>query len=980
VGSTSLITAIEELVAGRRLAEEARDVPHMLLIVEDDAVVERSRLVALAESGPSVGVHLLWSSPSRERLPAACRSFVVVDDNGTATAGFPDEGRTVDLAVESLTLPAAAAMARDMAPLVDAGAPIDNASDLPRSVSYLALSGTALVDDATNVVDRWVETDSLASRRAPGRRRTPGSLRALVGQAATGPLYLDLRTQGPHALVGGTTGSGKSELLQSWVLGMAAAHSPERVTFLFVDYKGGSAFGECVRLPHSVGLVTDLSPHLVRRALVSLSAELRYREHILGAAKAKDLAEMEQSGDPLAPPSLVIVVDEFAALAHDVPEFVDGVVNIAQRGRSLGLHLILATQRPAGVIKDNLRANTNLRLALRMADAEDSTDILGTDVAASFDPAIPGRAAVRSGPGSLLAFQSAYVGGWTSEAVSGPEIVVRELSLRGTVPWDDVAPPAPASDGPNDLERLVEAITSAAEITAVAPPRRPWLPELPAVVELSALPTGRRDEQLVFALADSPMDQAQPPASFDPDRDGNLAVVGTGGSGKTTVLRSLAAAAGFTVRGGPVHVYGLDFGARGLAMLETLPHVGSVIAGDDVERVQRLFRWLRQTIDERSQRYAAVQASSITEYRIIAGRSDETRLLLMLDGFAAFRQAYDTTSNSGLMEALTALAADGRPVGVHVIIAADRMAAIPSSLASLVPRRLVLRAADENELSLLGVPRDLFGSDAPAGRGWLDGAEIQVGVLGGSTSLAAQAKAMDRLADAIRRNTTWPAAGDIGRLPDSVELSGLPADVGGSPVLGLEDESLAPIGLSMSGTFIVAGPPASGRSTTVTTIVRSAVRCRPGTRTVLLAPARSALLDVVPWHRSAVGLDPAAELVDQLLGEVTHDGEPWLLVVESPAEFLNTAADLPLQDLVKELRQEGHLVVGEGDTQSMAGSWPLLQAIRFSRRGIVLQPDQTDGDLLLRTSFPRVRRADFPAGRGLLVREGRVMKVQVARS
>ena len=157
------------------------------------------------------------------------------------------------------------------------------------------------------------------------------------------------------------------------------------------DYKGGSAFADCVTLPHCVGLVTDLSPHLVRRALTSLRAELHHREHLLNRKKAKDLLELEKRGDPDSPPALVLVIDEFAALAGEVPEFVDGVVDIAQRGRSLGIHLIMATQRPAGVIKDNLRANTNMRVALRMADESDSQDVVGIKEAAHFDPGIPGR-------------------------------------------------------------------------------------------------------------------------------------------------------------------------------------------------------------------------------------------------------------------------------------------------------------------------------------------------------------------------------------------------------------------------------------------------------------------------------------------------------------------------------------------------------------------------------------------------------------
>lgn len=371
------------------------------------------------------------------------------------------------------------------------------------------------------------------------------------------PLHLDLRTQGPHALVGGTTGAGKSEFLQTWVLAMAAAHSPQRVTFLFVDYKGGAAFAECVSLPHSVGLVTDLSPHLVQRALRSLNAELRYREHLLNRTRAKDLLEMERRDDPETPPSLVIVVDEFAALVQEVPEFVDGVVNIAQRGRSLGLHLILATQRPAGVIKGNLRANTNLRVALRMADADDSNDVAGTPIAGTFDPSVPGRGLAKTGPGRLSLFQTGYVGGITTGERRIAPVDVCDLTFGSSDPWDDPwdddfeakpdETPFP-SDG-TDIGRVVATLRQASDQAGLEKPRRPWLPELADLYDLAALPTRRLDSELVFGVIDKPDAQEQGVVAFRTDVEGSMAVFGAGGSGKSTLLRSLAVSAGLTSRG-----------------------------------------------------------------------------------------------------------------------------------------------------------------------------------------------------------------------------------------------------------------------------------------------------------------------------------------------------------------------------------------------------------------------------------------------
>jgi S-DNA-T family DNA segregation ATPase FtsK/SpoIIIE len=507
-------------------------------------------------------------------------------------------------------------------------------------------------------------------------------------------MSIDLRLHGPHALVGGTTGAGKSEFLQSWVLGMARANSPDRLTFLFVDYKGGAAFADCIDLPHTVGLVTDLSPHLVRRALTSLRAELRFREHLLNRKKVKDLVSLERTWDPETPPSLVIVVDEFAALATEVPEFVDGVVDVAQRGRSLGLHLILATQRPAGVIKDNLRANTNLRVALRLADADDSIDVLGVPDAAHFDPAIPGRGAVKTGPGRIQSFQTGYVGGWTSADAPPAQIELAEMGFDGGTPWELPRPEVTedADPGPNDIMRMVKAVRAAARQLQIPEPRKPWLPVLATAYDFARLPNARTDENLVLGVADDPGSQRQPVFGYAPDRDGNLAVYGTGGSGKSATLRTLAVAASATARGGPVHVYALDFGSRGLRPLEVLPHVGAVVDGDDAEGISRVLRRVRDVVEERATRFAAVRADSLPAYRAHAEKPEEPRILLLVDGVSAFREAYEFTA-AAEFGIFAQIAADGRAVGVHVVVTGDRPNAVPMSIASTIQRRVVLRQA-----------------------------------------------------------------------------------------------------------------------------------------------------------------------------------------------------------------------------------------------------------------------------------------------
>lgn len=986
---SALLSELEDLIERRTAAamHDLQSTPGVVLLVESDAPVDHSRLVAIAENGASVGVHTIWIGNEVADLPAACKVFIEIGREGTTgAAGFVHEGEIVlPLALELLDAGEANELGRTLAPVLDIGARVEDASDLPRAVSFLSLVGTDVATSPDAVVDRWTQSRSIivGPKAPPSPPRHAGSLRALIGQSGTDALAVDLRVDGPHALVGGTTGAGKSELLQSWILGMATAHSPHRLTFLLVDYKGGSAFRDCVDLPHTVGLVTDLSPHLVRRALTSLAAELRYREHLLARHAAKDLASLERLGVAEAPPSLVIVVDEFAALVNDVPEFVEGVVNVAQRGRSLGLHLILATQRPAGVIKDNLRANTNLRMALRMSDETDSSDVLGTPDAAFFDPAIPGRAAVKSGPGRLAPFQTAYAGGWTSETPPAPELLVEELSVSSSTVW---TPPeqteaSPIDPGPTDIRKVVDRIREACGLAQIEEPRKPWLPELRPTYDLAdqvLVPSRRVDTELVYGVRDDPDNQSQPTVAFYPDRDGSMAVFGTGGSGKSGLLRTIAVAAGFTIRGGPCHVYGIDFGARGLAMLEDLPHVGSIIAGSDHERVTRLLRWIREMIDERAVRYSApsVNAGSITDYRTITGATDEPRILLLIDGLVAFRSAYEPPDRSRWLEMFTSIVTDGRPVGVHVVVASETRNGLTTGLSSGIQSRVVLRMAAPEDYGMLGAPADVIGESAGPGRGVLGGSELQVAVLGGSIDVAAQAQALRGFADAMRR-TGVVEPDPIRSLPEDISLEDLPAEIAGAPVLGIASNSLGPADYEPKGGFLISGSPMSGRTTAVRTMAESLRRFDPTLELHWFGGPRSPLAGLSLWTSCTViteAPDAAAALSERL-----SDGAHAALFIENITDFASPPSDQPMQALVKLALANGCFVVGEGESSTLTNTMGLLGLIKASRAGLSLVPESSDGQGVYRTPFPRMSPSDRLPGRGLLVRGGRVEVVQVAR-
>lgn len=991
-GNLGLVNQLEELIADRRghtsasAEAESTTLPAVLVIVMDDAPVERSRIVQIAEQGPACGVHVLWVAGSVSRVPACCRAFIEDRTDGRSGIGLVHEGQLVTpVTCETVSLDVASHVARRLSPIVDSGARLVDDSDLPRSVSFLSSVGQEFAESSDAILARWRANDPTFAASTPVPHKQTLSLRGPVGQAVGEAMYLDLRSHGPHALVGGTTGAGKSEFLQSWVLGMASHQSPQRLNFLFVDYKGGSAFANCLDLPHCVGLVTDLSPYLVRRALTSFRAELRYRERVLEERGGrKDLIDLERSGDPSAPPSLVIIVDEFAALVQEVPEFIDGVVDVGQRGRSLGLHLILATQQPAGVIKGSLRANTNLRIALRMADPDDSIDVLGDPVAASFDPDVPGRGAAKTGPGRITQFQSLYAGGTTSAADAAASVDIETLGFGLPSVWraSSVDARATGDADESDIARVVTQVQAAYSAASLPAPRRPWLDTLSPAYDLAAMQQ-TTDRELKFGLEDDPARQAHRHVAFRPDEDGNMAVFGTGGSGKSTMLRTLALAAAITPDGGPCDVYGLDFGSRGLAILEEMPHVGAVISGDDHERISRLLRWLRQTIDERSTRYAAVQAGTISDYRARARRPDERRILILVDGMASFRQEYELSSRMSVFTQFGQICSEGRPVGVHVVMSGERPNAIPASIGATVQQRVYLRLADDQDYAMAGEPNDVLTAESPPGRCVFRGLEVQVATLGGTAALPEQARAAQELGQVLEQMGRAPAM-PIDRLSEQVALGDLPAASGDAIVIGLSDETLSPQALKPVGTFLVVGPPGSGRTTAVATLVQATKRAFPGTRCWYLGHRRSALAGITPWEASAHDEVAVSDLASRLeegirSGEISPDsGRPVLVVIDQAMNFFNGLAEQPLQSLVETCDAHDVFVVSECETSAVSSSYALGHALRAARRGFALQPEDIDGTTVFRTNLPRMTRSEFPPGRGVLIERGQVRRVQLA--
>jgi len=578
-------------------------------------------------------------------------------------------------------------------------------------------------------------------------------------------------------------------------------------------------------------------------------------------------------------------------------------------------------------------------------------------------------------------FQSAYAGGWSLRAEPEATVEIRPFRLGDAPAWEKPAPEEAKVEtedlGPNDQQLLVARFGDAAQLARIVPPRRPWLDELATTFDQTKLHQ-RTDARLVLGVVDVPERQDQVPFFFEPDTEGHLAIFGTGGSGKSVALRTLAVSAGITPRGGPVHAYGLDAATGGLRMLESLPHVGAVISGDDAERIERLFGTLRAELDRRGDAYAASGASTLTEYRALAGMPDEPRILLLVDGFPAFRNAFEgVPGRADAYRAFQQILTDGRGLGIHVALTADRGQSVPTSLQAMIQRRIVLRMADEDGYALLGMPRDILSPASAPGRAIVDDHEAQIAVIGGTSSTKDQQIAIDRMAEAMARRGTRAAPG-IRALPTEYAIGALPATTATGVAIGLSDLDLGPFGIEPSGTFIVAGTPGAGRSNAATAIALQTLRARPDTPAFYIGDKRSPLQDALPWAATADSgsaamavLSAASDAADA----VADGGAVPLVVLEGIGEFATSIVEMNLSTLVKRAGRGEVFFVVVGELSEWTSNFGLLGEIKAARRGVVLQPETIDGEVVLKTPFPRLVRGELPVGRGILANRGKSVRI-----
>ena len=864
----------------------------------------RRLIDTLAQSPESIGVTVVVEATDPATVPSVCTAVL---HTGIGALGRWCHGADSDrLRVCGISESVASAVAADLERLGDPEQLCGVGDALVDTVGLEQLEGVP--HDVDSVLAAWASNTEPAAPIGLG----------IADDRTADVVWLNLVTDGPHGLIAGTTGSGKSELLRTLVISLAARVSPRHLNFVLVDYKGGATFDACATLPHTVGMVTDLDGGLAARALASLNAELHRREVLLRACGAVDVDTIDpRSHEPI--PRLLVVIDEFAALAGDVPGFITSLVGVAQRGRSLGVHLLLATQRPAGVIDDAIRANTDLRLALRLNDRSDALDVVGDPAPAGFSRSTPGRALLRLGADTERVFQTATSG---------------HRHGSGTL-----------------LESLARAIAAAAERSHLAAPHRPWLASLDTLVpgDLGRLVTADAGADAI-GLIDDPAHQRYLPLRWG--RNANLAIIGSLGSGTSSALAAVMGSVG------------LD--AAAMVLVAADPGVFGadrrIIGLGETERIGRvLTEWCREIDRRRAE---------------CCGSHAETRVLA-IDGLAALRRSLDgagpAAPGAGSWELVDRILTEGPAVGVFAVVVIEDQGVRSASLVSRFSERWVMRLGDAADGPIYGVPAHSVPEPGAAA------GSLVVFSSGLSARVLLERPEVVRTLPATELAMVPTLASSLDRADLAMRDGRGPLPIGRR----FDDLGIAHLDVGSGDHALVVGPARSGRTTALVTLAMAWAAQHPEAPIAVVGDAVCAALGAVwtVSQVAARGRGAArciAEAARESIDEHDRDQRTARLVVIDDAERIDDP-DGELQRLCEQIADAGGSVfaAARADVLRQAyGHW--TSVLRRDRRGLVMAATGDHDSEVLGEAPPR--RCPIPPrpGLGWMIGSGPPSLVQIA--
>lgn len=663
---------------------------HFVVFVLDDYGLKTHPISKFIEKAKDLGVTFVFFASSKSEITQGCNYIVSLENPKSGwLVDASDSNKKLAFECSIIEREVVDSIITLLAPVYTEEISLEGT--LTRNITLFQLLNILSVDDL-DLAKRWGSSKVYKSMSAP------------IGVSKTGVVSLDLhdKAHGPHGLVAGTTGSGKSELLQTYILSMATLFHPYEVGFVIIDFKGGGMVNQFRSLPHLLGAITNIDGKAINRSLKSIKAELQKRQRLFAAADVNHIDKYIQkfkTGEVKeALPHLIIVVDEFAELKAEQPEFMKELISAARIGRSLGVHLILATQKPSGQVNEQIWSNSRFKLCLKVQSQEDSNEVLKSPLAAEIKE--PGRAYLQVGNNEIFElFQSAYSG--ASERTD--DINVKEFSVfcldnsGKRIPVFTQKKQNQGDNSSTQLDAVVKYVEQYCSRVGLMKLPDICLPDLSRTIVFPVSGSVSSDSNSIIVelgVYDDPDNQYQGVYSVNLTNE-NLIIIGSAQSGKTNLLQTIIRSISSKYSPDEVSIYVVDFASMVLKSFESLNHVGGVVTSSEDEKLKNLMKLLFAEISVRKEKLLSVGVSSFAAYKE-AGMKELPQIVLLIDNITALKELYYQEDDD-----LISLCREGLTVGISVVIANAQTTGIGYKYLSNFSSRIALFCNDSGEYSAL---------------------------------------------------------------------------------------------------------------------------------------------------------------------------------------------------------------------------------------------------------------------------------------
>lgn len=660
---------------------------HIVIFLFDEYGFKSHPISKFVGKAKDLGVTFVFFGATTADIPLGCERLIsLTGANSGCLMLTEDNSKATEFTYTPLSTEDAKKIVDLMAPVYSEEISLEGT--LTKSISMFEMLNILAVDDI-NLEERWKTSEVYKSMAAP------------LGVSKSGMVYLDLhdKAHGPHGLVAGTTGSGKSEILQTYILSMATLFHPYEVGFVIIDFKGGGMVNQFKNLPHLMGAITNIDGKEIDRSLKSIKAELQKRQKLFAEAEVNHIDKYIRKfkgGEVKIPlPHLIVIVDEFAELKAEQPEFMKELISTARIGRSLGVHLILATQKPSGQVNEQIWSNSKFKLCLKVQSQEDSNEVIKSPLASEIKE--PGRAYLQVGNNEIFElFQSAYSG--APEKMD--DNAIKEFSIRSVSSCGKRTPvyvqKRKQADGINttQLDAIVEYVNLYSQKEGIERLPNICLPPLEKSISVPK-ELAVKGNSYPIGIYDDPDTQYQGEAYFDFDAD-NTIIVGATQTGKTNLLQLIVREIASQKRANEASFYIIDLGSMILKNFEKLNHVGGVVLSSEEEKLKNLFKLLLQELDARKEKLMSVGVSSISSYNE-AGYNDIPHLYVILENFAVFRELYADKYEDDFLF----IAREGITYGISLIVTATTTSGFGYKYMSNFANHIALTCNDNSEYSNL---------------------------------------------------------------------------------------------------------------------------------------------------------------------------------------------------------------------------------------------------------------------------------------